>query len=58
VPGLPLTQATTVNVGKFWQEFGDRDTLTVRENYRAVGASKANSTGSGALPTTRFTAIW
>ena len=34
--GLPLTQASTVNVGKFWQEFGDRDTLTVRENYRAV----------------------
>ncbi|MBS0421642.1 MAG: TonB-dependent receptor [Proteobacteria bacterium] len=34
--GLPLTQASTVNVGKFWQEFGDRDTDTVRENYRAV----------------------
>ncbi len=35
--GLPFTQATTANVGKFWQEFGDRNTLSVRENYRAVG---------------------
>jgi outer membrane receptor protein involved in Fe transport len=35
--GLPFTQAATANVGKFWQEFGDRDTLVVRENYRAVG---------------------
>jgi len=34
--GLPLTQASTVNVGKFWTEFGDRNTRTVRENYRAV----------------------
>jgi iron complex outermembrane receptor protein len=34
--GLPFTQAATANVGKFWGEFGDRNTLTVRENYRAV----------------------
>ena len=33
---LPFTQAATANVGKFWGEFGDRDTLSVRENYRAV----------------------
>jgi iron complex outermembrane recepter protein len=34
--GLSFTQASTANVGKFWQEFGDRDSLVVRENYRAV----------------------
>jgi outer membrane receptor protein involved in Fe transport len=33
---LPFTQAATANVGKFWGEFGDRNTLSVRENYRAV----------------------
>jgi outer membrane receptor protein involved in Fe transport len=33
---LPFTQAATANVGKFWGEFGGRNSLTVRENYRAV----------------------
>lgn len=34
--GLPLTRATTVNVGKFWSEFGNRDTRAYRDSYRAV----------------------
>ena len=34
--GLPFTQAATANVAKFWPEFGDRNSLIVRENYRAV----------------------
>jgi iron complex outermembrane receptor protein len=37
---LPLTQAATANVAKFWGEFGDRNTLTVRENYRAVAGAQ------------------
>jgi outer membrane receptor protein involved in Fe transport len=34
--GLPLTSATTINVGKFWQEFGRRDVYTRRHQERAV----------------------
>jgi iron complex outermembrane receptor protein len=32
--GLTLTQAATVNVGKFWQEFGTRDVKAEREQIR------------------------
>lgn len=34
--GLPFTQNATANVAKFWGEFGDRNSLIVRENYQAV----------------------
>ncbi len=34
--GLPLTSATSINVGKFWQEFGRRDVYTRRHQERAV----------------------
>lgn len=34
--GLPLTQATNIQVGKFWQEFGRRDVYTRRIQQRAV----------------------
>jgi len=35
--GLTLTSASSVNVGKFWQEFGNRDVKTEREQYRVAG---------------------
>jgi iron complex outermembrane recepter protein len=34
--GLALTSAASVNVGKFWVEFGNRNTVVDRETYRAV----------------------
>jgi len=34
--GLPLTSATSINVGKFYQEFGDRDVYTRRHTERVV----------------------
>lgn len=34
--GLSFTQKSTANVAKFWPEFGDRNSLIVRENYQAV----------------------
>jgi iron complex outermembrane recepter protein len=34
--GLALTRTTTANVGKFWEEFGGRDTLVSRDSYRAI----------------------
>jgi outer membrane receptor protein involved in Fe transport len=34
--GLPLTAATSINVGKFWQEFGRRDVYTRRHQERGV----------------------
>jgi outer membrane receptor protein involved in Fe transport len=33
---LSLTQASKAAVGKFWQEFGDRNSLVSRDSYRAV----------------------
>jgi outer membrane receptor protein involved in Fe transport len=35
--GKTLTQGSTAQVGKFWQEFGGRDVKTEREQVRAVG---------------------
>lgn len=35
--GLTFTQASTANVGKFWQEFGGRDVETRRHTTRVVG---------------------
>ncbi len=35
--GLTLTSASTANVGKFWQEFGNRDVKTEREQWRVAG---------------------
>jgi iron complex outermembrane receptor protein len=35
--GLTLTQASSVNVGKFWQEFGTRDVKAEREQIRVSG---------------------
>jgi outer membrane receptor protein involved in Fe transport len=34
--GLPLTSATTIGVGKFWGEFGRRDSYTRRHQERYV----------------------
>ncbi|RAK65513.1 TonB-dependent receptor plug domain-containing protein [Phenylobacterium kunshanense] len=35
--GKTLTQGSTANVGKIWQEFGGRDVKTEREQYRIAG---------------------
>jgi len=35
--GKTLTQGSTAQVGKFWQEFGGRDVKTEREQVRLVG---------------------
>jgi len=35
--GLTLTQASSVNIGKFWEEFGGRDVKSSREQYRVAG---------------------
>src|SRR5262249_19520597 len=34
--GLALNQATAAQVGKFWPEFGNRNSDTARRNYRAI----------------------
>jgi iron complex outermembrane receptor protein len=34
--GLGLTRTSVVNVGKFWEEFGGRNTLVSRDSYRAI----------------------
>jgi outer membrane receptor protein involved in Fe transport len=34
--GLAFTQAATANVGKFWEEFGRRDSEISRDSYRMV----------------------
>jgi iron complex outermembrane receptor protein len=34
--GLALTNATRAQIGKFWGEFGGRDTQVFRESYRAI----------------------
>ncbi|MFL5294922.1 MAG: TonB-dependent receptor domain-containing protein, partial [Phenylobacterium sp.] len=40
--GLPLTSATTINVGKFWQEFGRRDVYTRRHVERVVAGMEGD----------------
>jgi iron complex outermembrane recepter protein len=34
--GLALTQTASANVGKFWTEFGNRDSEVLRKSYRAI----------------------
>lgn len=34
--GLAFTQTASANVGKFWEEFGRRDSQIVRQSYRLV----------------------
>ena len=34
--GLPLTQTSVAQVGKFWTEFGRRDSEVLRKSYRAI----------------------
>ncbi|HVF17355.1 MAG TPA: TonB-dependent receptor, partial [Steroidobacteraceae bacterium] len=40
--GRPLTRATTVNIGKFWAEFGDRNTRAYRDSYRTIAGLEGN----------------
>jgi iron complex outermembrane recepter protein len=34
--GLALTRTSTAQVGKFWQEFGGRDSLVSRDSFRTI----------------------
>ncbi|HEV7385713.1 MAG TPA: TonB-dependent receptor plug domain-containing protein, partial [Phenylobacterium sp.] len=40
--GLPLTSATSINVGKFYQEFGGRNVYTRRHTERFVGGMEGD----------------
>lgn len=40
--GLTLTRDTVVNIGKFWSEFGGRNTRAFRDSYRALAGLEGN----------------